>query len=64
MSSIGAGKLTPMMLAFEQKNGKYYCSYMGVNGMFHTKPTARELAKIAKIMEKYKCNQLSWNKEN
>lgn len=62
MGSIGAGKMTPIFLATECDNGKYHCSYMGVSGTFHTPPTRREMNKLAKIMSKYKCKELKWEK--
>ena len=62
MSSIGAGKQVDILICFEKDNGKYYCSYKDVSGTFHTQPKARELAKIASIMKKYKCTEINFDK--
>ena len=58
MGSKFGGMKTPIFICSEMDNGKYYCSHVGITGVFHTKPKASELEKIAKIMNKYKCDEI------
>lgn len=58
MSSKGGGKHKPIFLSTERADGKYDCSFMDICGTFHTLPKQSELAKISKIMKKYKCKKI------
>jgi len=62
MASIGGGKMSPIFLGTELKSGKHHCSYMGVTGVFHNLPTARDMKTLSKIMRKYKCSQIEFRK--